>query len=114
MISPLVLSRQPCMTPGAGHSFGNGLAGSGGGGVGVVVGPGASSGSVVNGCDWAESNLAQPATARSPAHIKAHTAVAAVRADRRFLMLARLRIVRRCAPRATRACCANRYEGAPG
>ena len=35
MISPLVLSRQPCMTPGAGHAFGNGLGGSGGGGGGV-------------------------------------------------------------------------------
>ena len=40
MISPLVLSRQPCMTPGAGHSLGNGLGGSGGGGGGVDVGRG--------------------------------------------------------------------------
>ncbi len=68
MISPLVLSRQPCMTPGAGHSFGNGFAGSGGGGGGVDVGPGASSGSVVNGCDCAESNRAQPAPASNAAH----------------------------------------------
>src|SRR6185503_3419334 len=68
MISPLVLSRQPCMTPGAGHSLGNGLAGSGGGGGGVEVGPGASWGSVVKGCDCAESNRAQPAPASSAAH----------------------------------------------
>jgi hypothetical protein len=34
MISPLVLSRQPCMTPGAGQALGNGLGGSGGGGAG--------------------------------------------------------------------------------
>src|ERR1700742_5262931 len=60
MISPLVLSRQPCMTPGAGHSFGNGLGGRGGGGGGVDGGPGASSGSVVNGCDCALSNRAHP------------------------------------------------------
>ena len=39
MIRPLVLSRQPCMTPGAGHSFGNGLGGSGGGGGGDETGP---------------------------------------------------------------------------
>src|ERR1700761_2112424 len=31
---PLVLSRQPCITPGAGHCLGNGLSGSGGGGGG--------------------------------------------------------------------------------
>src|SRR5262245_43281120 len=53
MISPLVLSRQPCMTPGAGHSLGKGLGGSGGGGGGDDEGPGASSGSVVNGADCA-------------------------------------------------------------
>ncbi len=40
MISPLVLSRQPCMTPGAGQALGNGLGGSGGGGGGVDDGPG--------------------------------------------------------------------------
>ena len=51
MIKPLVLSRQPCITPGAGHSLGNGLGGSGGGGGGVDDGPGDISGSVVNGCD---------------------------------------------------------------
>ena len=51
MISPLVLSRQPCITPGAGHSFGNGFGGRGGGGGGVELGPGRSSGSSVNGWD---------------------------------------------------------------
>src|ERR1700745_4053639 len=60
MIRPLVLSRQPCMTPGAGHTLGNGLGGSGGGGGGVDEGPARSSGLVVNGCDWALSNRAQP------------------------------------------------------
>src|SRR6187431_1997046 len=54
--SPLVLSRQPCITPGAGHSLGNGFGGSGGGGGGDELGPGRNSGSVVNGCDWALSN----------------------------------------------------------
>src|SRR6185369_8750003 len=53
MISPLVLSRQPCMTPGAGQALGNGVGGSGGGGGGVGGGHGLSSGSVVNGCDCA-------------------------------------------------------------
>ena len=51
MSRPLVLSRQPCITPGAGHSFGNGLSGSGGGGGGVELGAACRSGSVVNGCD---------------------------------------------------------------
>ena len=73
MISPLVLSRQPCITPGAGHSFGNGLGGNGGGGGGVELGPGRSSGSVVNGCDWALSNRAQPDTASNAAHDNATT-----------------------------------------
>ncbi|CFE49419.1 Uncharacterised protein [Mycobacterium tuberculosis] len=49
MIKPLVLSRQPCITPGAGHSLGKGTGGSGGGGGGVELGWGRSSGSVVNG-----------------------------------------------------------------
>src|SRR5262245_17919899 len=53
MISPLVLSRHPCITPGAGRSLGNGLGGSGGGGGGDDEGPGFSSGSVVNGADCA-------------------------------------------------------------
>src|SRR6476646_9719285 len=53
MMRPLVLSRQPCMTPGAGHSLGNGVGGRGGGGGGVDDGGGVRSGSVVNGCDTA-------------------------------------------------------------
>src|ERR1700685_1703787 len=61
MMSPLVVSRQPCITPGAGHCFGNGVSGSGGGGGGVELGGGWRSGSVVNGCDWASLNWAQPA-----------------------------------------------------
>src|SRR5689334_21478058 len=61
MINPLVLSRQPCITPGAGHTLGNGFAGSGGGGGGLDVGPGRSSGSVVNGCDCVSSKRAHPA-----------------------------------------------------
>src|SRR5271167_2266990 len=61
MTNPLVLSRQPCITPGAGHCFGNGLSGSGGGGGGVELGAACRSGSVVNGCDWASLNWAQPA-----------------------------------------------------
>src|SRR5215831_16833788 len=52
MMRPLVLSRQPCITPGAGHCLGNGVGGSGGGG-GVELGWGLSSGLVVNGWDWA-------------------------------------------------------------
>src|SRR6201995_6156246 len=59
---PLVLSRQPCITPGAGHSFGNGLSGSGGGGGGVELGAGCRSGSVVDGCDHAALDWGQPAT----------------------------------------------------
>src|ERR671930_63724 len=69
MIKPLVLSRQPCITPGAGHCFGKGLSGSGGGGGGDVLGGGDSSGSVVNGAVADSSNRAQPvaisATAQS-------------------------------------------------
>src|ERR1700748_1009981 len=38
MMRPLVLSRQPCITPGAGHALGNGVGGSGGGGGGVELG----------------------------------------------------------------------------
>ncbi len=49
MMRPLVLSRQPCITPGAGHALGNGVGGSGGGGGGVELGWGLSSGLVVNG-----------------------------------------------------------------
>src|SRR6478735_176364 len=95
MISPLVLSRQPCMTPGAGHSLGKGFGGSGGGGGGVELGPGCSSGCVVNGCDWALSNRAHPDTASNVAHANATTH----RKGRRSLMPARLRIIARYAPR---------------
>jgi len=49
MIRPLVLSRQPCITPGAGQALGNGVGGSGGGGGGVELGWGLSSGLVVKG-----------------------------------------------------------------
>src|ERR1700756_2608491 len=73
MINPLVLSRQPCITPGAGHCFGNGLSGSGGGGGGVEVGPGLSSGAVVNGCDWASLNRTQPVLTSNAAHSTAST-----------------------------------------
>src|SRR6202045_1404581 len=65
MSRPLVLSRQPCITPGAGHSLGNGLSGSGGGGGGDELGGGFRSGSVVNGCDAASLNCAQPAKTTS-------------------------------------------------
>src|ERR1700727_772420 len=60
MIRPLVLSRQPCITPGAGQTFGNGVGGSGGGGGGVELGCGLSSGAVVKGADAASLNRAQP------------------------------------------------------
>ncbi len=89
MISPLVLSRQPCMTPGAGQAFGNGLGGSGGGGGGEDDGPGLSSGSVVNGCDCASSKRAHPDTTSNAAHSRTITP----RMGRRCLMQARLRIV---------------------
>src|SRR3954469_19136277 len=102
MISPLVLSRQPCMTPGAGHSFGNGFGGRGGGGGGVELGASCISGCVVNGCDWALSNRAHPDTASNVAHDNATTH----RSGPRSLMPARLRIVPRYAPRR---CC----RGAP-
>src|SRR4051794_1334646 len=98
MISPLVLSRQPCMTPGAGHSLGNGFGGSGGGGGGVELGPGCISGCVVNGWDWALSNRAPPDTASNVAHHNATTH----RSGPRSLMLVRLRIVPQYAPRR---CC---------
>src|SRR5581483_5592598 len=86
MINPLVLSRQPCITPGAGHCLGNGLAGSGGGGGGVEVAGGRRCGSVVNGCDWASLNRAQPLETS----IAAHAATAPTRGDSRTRMMARL------------------------
>src|ERR1700739_3500969 len=89
MIKPLVLSRQPCITPGAGHSFGNGLSGSGGGGAGVELGGGAYLGSVVNGADAASLNRAQPvASSRA-----ASSADSATRVGSRVRMPARLRTV---------------------
>src|SRR5271157_4976175 len=95
MIRPLVLSRQPCITPGAGHCFGKGCGGSGGGGGGVDDGAGLSSGAVVNGADWALSNLAQP-VASSPA---AHSAASAPLTGPRTRMPARLRTVPLRTPR---------------
>src|ERR1700754_4394408 len=68
MISPLVLSRQPCMTPGAGQAFGKGVGGSGGGGGGVELGWGLSSGLVVKGADAASLNRAHPLEASTTAH----------------------------------------------
>jgi hypothetical protein len=62
MINPLVLSRQPCITPGAGHTLGKGFGGSGGGGGGVEGGPGLKSGGVVNGWETVLSKRAQPGT----------------------------------------------------
>src|SRR6516225_8793211 len=87
MIRPLVLSRQPCITPGAGHSFGKGLSGSGGGGGGLEVGGGATLGWVVNGADAASLKRAQPvASSRA-----ASSADSATRTGRRIRMPARLR-----------------------
>ena len=95
MSRPLVLSRQPCITPGAGHSLGNGLSGNGGGGGGVELGGGWRSGSVVNGCDAESLNCAQPAktssveqSAARPRHPDHHDCIAA-----------RLRISRLWCPR---------------
>src|ERR1700756_5485204 len=95
MIKPLVLSRQPCITPGAGHSLGNGLSGSGGGGGGLEVGGGATLGSVVNGADAASLNRAQPvASSRA-----ASSADRATRTAHRISIPARLRIVGLAPPR---------------
>ena len=95
MISPLVLSRQPCITPGAGHTFGNGSPGSGGGGGGVVLVPGCICGSVVNGSDCAASNRAHP----DPTSKAVHTSVSTPSIGRRNVMLARLRIAGQSSPR---------------
>src|SRR3979490_217864 len=73
MISPLVLSRQPCITPGAGQAFGNGVGGSGGGGGGFELGGGLSCGWVVNGSDCASLNRAQPVDSSNAAHSTAST-----------------------------------------
>src|ERR1700687_4577157 len=95
MIKPLVLSRQPCMTPGAGHCLGKGFGGNGGGGGGGDVGPGASSGFVVNGWDCALSKRAHPDTTSNAAHITA----SALGNVPRSVMPARLLIFRVCPPR---------------
>src|SRR5258707_7709945 len=60
MSRPLVLSRQPCITPGAGHSLGNGLSGSGGGGGGDQPGGGRPSGPVGDGLPPKIFELGQP------------------------------------------------------
>src|ERR1700709_1306981 len=95
MMSPLVLSRQPCITPGAGQTLGNGFGGKGGGGGGDELGGASSCGSVVNGSDCAELNRAQPDPTKSAAHSSASTPNNGLRG----LMHARLRIVARCTPR---------------
>src|ERR1700736_3991409 len=99
MINPLVLSRQPCITPGAGHCFGNGLSGNGGGGGGVELGGGANLGSVVNGADAESSNLAQPVATSTTANSADNINVAATRTRPRICMPARLRTVGRLPPR---------------
>ncbi|BBY56879.1 hypothetical protein MSAR_00150 [Mycolicibacterium sarraceniae] len=92
MISPLVLSRHPCITPGAGQALGNGLGGSGGGGGGEL-GPGPRSGAVVKGCEMSLLNLAQPADVAATTVVATNTA-STPRTDRRTCMPARLRISR--------------------
>src|SRR6516164_9730473 len=87
MIRPPVLSRQPCITPGAGQAFGNGVGGSGGGGGGVELGWGLSSGLVVKGCDWASLNRAHPLATSTTAL----SAASPHRTDRRIRMIDRLR-----------------------
>src|SRR5579875_2927861 len=87
MIRPLVLSRQPCITPGAGHCLGNGLEGNGGGGGGFEVCGGWRCGWVVNGCDWASLKLAQPVAVSNTEH----SAIRPHRASHRIRMPARLR-----------------------
>src|ERR1700758_3922999 len=95
MSRPLVLSRQPCITPGAGHCLGNGLSGNGGGGGGVELAGGWRPGSVVNGCDAASLNCAQPAKTSSVEQ----SAVSARRPDHHDCIAARLRISRLRCPR---------------
>src|ERR1700737_521013 len=95
MINPLVLSRQPCITPGAGHCFGNGLSGNGGGGGGVELGGGATLGSVVNGWDAESSNLAQPVATSTTVSSADTINVAAIRTGPRICMPARFRTIGR-------------------
>jgi hypothetical protein len=98
MMSPLVVSRQPCITPGAGHCFGKGVGGSGGGGGGVELGWGLSSGLVVNGAEAASLNRAQPVdiTIAAPNTASPH------RTERRNRMTDRLRTLRVGPPQACR------------
>src|SRR5581483_11620632 len=95
MISPLVLSRHPCITPGAGQALGNGLSGSGGGGGGVDVEGAASLGFSVNGAEAASLNRAQPVTTSASAHSVDST----TRTGPRVRMPARLRTLGRRPPR---------------
>src|SRR5689334_23170054 len=92
MIRPLVLSRQPCITPGAGQALGNGVGGSGGGGGGVELGCGFNSGAVVNGCDWASLKRAHPLVTSTRAHSAANPR-RTDRLDRPSRMTVRLRTV---------------------
>src|ERR1700754_2334098 len=96
MSRPLVASRQPCITPGAGHCLGNGVGGSGGGGGGVELGWGLSSGAVVKGADAASLNRAQPVVTSSTAQ----SAASPHRIGHPKRMTDRLRIVRAPAPQA--------------
>ena len=97
MMSPLVESRQPCITPGAGQALGNGLAGSGGGGGGVDGAPGAISGGVVKGWDTALSKRAHPGVAPSTA--ATHSTARPPVIGRRIRMPVRLRTGPRYPPR---------------
>src|SRR6201987_2706060 len=96
MSRPLVLSRQPCITPGAGHCLGNGLSGNGGGGGGVELAGGWRSGSVVNGSDAALLNCAQPATQLARSSSVEQSAASPRHPDHLDCIAARLRISRLC------------------
>src|ERR1700692_3113899 len=99
MLNPLVLSRQPCITPGAGHCFGNGLSGRGGGGGGVELGGDANLGCVVNGWDAESLNPAQTGTPSTTANSADNMNGAPTPPRLRTFMPARLRIVGRPPPR---------------
>src|ERR1700738_2145986 len=95
MINPLVLSRHPCITPGAGHCFGNGLSGNGGGGGGGGVGGGGTLGSGGSGGDAESATLAQPVATSTTVSSADTINVAAVRTGPRICMPARLRTIER-------------------
>ena len=97
MISPLVLSRQPCITPGAGHALGNGLGGSGGGGGGVDDGRGFE---LRFGGERLRLGFVEAAHIPTRRATPRTAGPITPRMGRRSLMQARLRIVRRCAPRS--------------